>query len=105
MADEQRLELDDDYVHLRSQRRIDILVRLILTFVIVALLLAPSAVLFLVRGHGKEKLVLILGFTLVFAACVSIFTKAKRQVSLAYDSRERYSNRSSRHELFASTSA
>lgn len=78
MSEEQGLELDDDYVHLRCKYRIDALVRLILTLVIVALLLSPSAILFSVRGHGTAKLFVILGFTLLFAACVSGFTKAKR---------------------------
>lgn len=78
---------DDEYVQLYSKYRVDILVRLILTIVTVVLLMAPTAVLFLVPEHAIVKLVVIVVFTLLFSAALGVFTKAKR------------------HEMFAATAA
>ncbi|KAI4213230.1 MAG: hypothetical protein LQ351_004176 [Letrouitia transgressa] len=86
-SEEQRKKSDDDYVHLYSKYRIDILARLILTIVSVVLLMAPTAVLFLTNGHGILKILIIMLFTLLFSAALSVFTKAKR------------------HEMFAATAA
>ena len=61
--------------------------RLTLTVIAVVLLMAPTTVLFIVPGHGALKIVLILLFTLLFSAAMSIFTKARR------------------HEMFAATAA
>ena len=58
-------------------------VRLVLVLTTVALLIGPSAVLFLVKGHGSLKICLILTFTLLFAAALSVCTKAKRHEMLA----------------------
>ena len=49
--------------------------------------MAPSAVLFLMDGHGILKVLIIMIFTLLFSAALSVFTKAKR------------------HEMFAATAA
>ncbi len=70
-------------MRLVSKHRIDLLVRLILTISIVALLVGPSAVLFLVPNHSTLKICLIMVFTLLFSAAVSAFTKAKRHEMLA----------------------
>ncbi|KAL8929051.1 MAG: hypothetical protein Q9208_001494 [Pyrenodesmia sp. 3 TL-2023] len=78
---------DDEYVQLYSKKRVDLLVRLVLTIVTVALLMAPTAILFLVPEHAVVKLVVIVVFTLLFSAALGIFTKAKR------------------HEMFAATAA
>ncbi|KAI4132139.1 MAG: hypothetical protein LQ338_000893 [Usnochroma carphineum] len=83
----ERKKSDDKYVQLYSPERVDILVRLILTIVTVALLMAPTAVLFLVPEHAVVKLVVIVVFTLLFSAALGVFTKAKR------------------HEMFAATAA
>ena len=61
----------------------DVLVRLILTLTTVGLLVGPSAILFFVPGHRTLKIVLIMLFTLLFSAAVSVFTKAKRHEMLA----------------------
>ena len=79
----QSLKSDDDHVRLVSKHRIDLLVRLILTVSVVALLVGPSAVLFLVPEHSTLKICLILVFTLLFSAAISAFTKAKRHEMLA----------------------
>lgn len=63
------------------------MVRLTLTVIAVMLLMAPTIVLFLVSGHGTLKIILIIVFTLLFSAAMSVFTKAKR------------------HEMFAATAA
>lgn len=82
-SSEQRLKTDDKYVSLISKHRTDIVVRLILTLTTVGLLIGPSTVLFVVPGHHILKIVLIMLFTLLFSAAVSIFTKAKRHEMLA----------------------
>ena len=61
----------------------DVLVRLILTLTTVGLLVGPSAILFFVPDHRTLKIVLIMLFTLLFSAAVSVFTKAKRHEMLA----------------------
>lgn len=80
---EQSNKTDDDHLHLVSKRRVDVLVRLVLTITTVGLLVGPSAVLFLVTGHDTFKIVLIMGFTLLFSAALSVATKAKRHEMLA----------------------
>lgn len=84
---EERRKTDDEYVQLYSKKRVDLLVRLILTIFTVALLMAPTAVLFLVPEHAVVKLVVIVVFTMLFSAALGVFTKAKR------------------HEMFAATAA
>lgn len=74
-------------LHLYSKYRIDVLVRLILTVISVLLLMAPTALLFLVPDHPKLKIILIMIFTLLFSAALGVFTKAKQ------------------HEMFAATAA
>ena len=83
----QRKKSDDAYVHLYSKYRIDVLVRLILTVIAVILLMAPTALLFLIPGHPRLKIILIMIFTLLFSVAMGVFTKAKR------------------HEMFAATAA
>ncbi|KAL8790444.1 MAG: hypothetical protein Q9213_000596 [Squamulea squamosa] len=84
---EERKKSDDEYVQLYSKYRVDVLARLILTVVAVVLLMVPTAVLFLVQDHGVLKIMLIMIFTMLFSAALSVFTKAKR------------------HEMFAATAA
>ncbi|MCJ1267159.1 hypothetical protein MMC22_007044 [Lobaria immixta] len=84
---EQLKKSDDAYVHLYSKYRVDVIVRLTLTIITVLLLMAPTAALYLVHGHAKLKIVLIVIFTLLFSLALGVFTKAKR------------------HEMFAATAA
>ncbi|KAL8672342.1 MAG: hypothetical protein Q9168_003195 [Polycauliona sp. 1 TL-2023] len=84
---EERKKTDDEYVQLYSPYRVDVLARLILTVVAVILLMVPTAVLFLVPEHNILKIFLIMLFTMLFSAALSVFTKAKR------------------HEMFAGTAA
>ncbi|KAI4249155.1 MAG: hypothetical protein L6R40_000613 [Gallowayella cf. fulva] len=84
---EERKKTEDKYVQLYSPYRVDVLARLILTIVAVVLLMVPTAVLFLVQEHGILKIMLIMIFTMLFSAALSVFTKAKR------------------HEMFAATAA
>lgn len=76
------IQTDDDHLRLCSKHRVDMVVRLVLVVTTVALLIGPSAVLFLVEGHGSLKICLILTFTLLFAAALSVCTKAKRHEML-----------------------
>ena len=80
---DQLLKSDDEQMRLFSKPRVDVLVRLVLTITVVALLVGPSAVLFLWEGHATVKICLIMVFTLLFSAAVSAFTKAKRHEMLA----------------------
>ncbi|KAK0513549.1 hypothetical protein JMJ35_003913 [Cladonia borealis] len=80
---EQYRKSDDENLHLMSKYRMDVLVRLILTLTTVGLLVGPSAILFFVPDHRTLKIVLIMLFTLLFSAAVSVFTKAKRHEMLA----------------------
>lgn len=68
----------DKTVMLFDKHRIDILIRLIITVLAVALLLAPVVVLFREQDSGTVKIMVILVFTLVFSLALSIATKAKR---------------------------
>lgn len=61
--------------------------RVILTFISVVLLMAPTAALFLVPEYRGLKLFLIFIFTFLFGMALSVFTKAKR------------------HEMFAASAA
>ncbi|CAD6575582.1 MAG: hypothetical protein ASARMPREDX12_007384 [Alectoria sarmentosa] len=82
-SEEQIRKTDDDHLHLYSKRRIDIVVRLVLVLTTVALLVGPSAVLYFVTGQSALKICLIMVFTLLFAAALSVCTKAKRHEMLA----------------------
>ena len=82
-SEEQIKKTDDDHLHLYSKRRIDIVVRLVLVLTTVALLVGPSAVLYFVTGQSALKICLIMVFTLLFAAALSVCTKAKRHEMLA----------------------
>lgn len=62
-----------------SKRRIDFFVRLLITVLAVALLMAPVVVLFRAEESGGVKILIILLFTLFFSLALSIFTKAARQ--------------------------
>ncbi|MCJ1365072.1 hypothetical protein MMC16_004192 [Acarospora aff. strigata] len=86
-SETERRKTDDAYVHLYSKKRLDTLVRLVITLLAVALLMAPVVVLFSVEEHGGIKIGVILLFTFFFSAALSVFTKAKR------------------HEVFAATAA
>ncbi|KAL6715215.1 hypothetical protein ACLMJK_007479 [Lecanora helva] len=70
----QQLHAKDNLI--RRKSRVEFYVRLNLTVTTVFLLMAPSAILFLVPGHNLLKLMLILLFVLLFSAALSIFTKA-----------------------------
>lgn len=83
----ERASTEDHLVRLWSKSRIDTFVRLVITFLAVALLMAPVVVLFSAQKSGPFKIAIILIFTLFFSAALSIFTKAKR------------------HEVFAATAA
>lgn len=74
-------------MHLYSSYRINILVRLILTIITVALLVVPTAVLYNISNQTPLKIGLIMLFTLLFSMALGVMTKAKR------------------HEMFAATAA
>ncbi|KAL6719062.1 hypothetical protein ACLMJK_003297 [Lecanora helva] len=82
-SSEQSKRTDDEHIQLYSKHRIDVVVRLVLVLLTVALMVGPSAVLFLVPGHSQLKICLILIFTLFFAAALSVCTKARRHEMLA----------------------
>lgn len=82
-SSEQLNMTDHKNLHLYSKHRIDMVVRLVLVVITVALLVGPSAVLYFVAGQSALKICLIMVFTLLFAAALSVCTKAKRHEMLA----------------------
>jgi hypothetical protein len=84
---DQRRKSPDPYIKYYSKSRIDLLVRIIICLLAVALLVAPVVLLFSVPERNALKILVLLSFTLFFCVCISVFTKAKR------------------HEVFAATAA
>lgn len=84
---DQRRKSPDPYIKYYSKSRIDLLVRIIVCLLAVALLVLPVALLFAVPESNSMKIVVLLSFTLFFCVCISVFTKARR------------------HEVFAATAA
>ena len=85
---EQREKTDDKYVHYVSKKRLDVLIRILVMFMAVALLVVPVFILLKVNhGQGYMRVVVVLLFTGAFSVALSAFTKAKR------------------HEVFAATAA
>ncbi len=82
-SSEQVQKTDHRNLQLYSKRRVDVVVRLVLVLTTVALLVGPSAVLYFVAGQSALKICLIMVFTLLFAAALSVCTKAKRHEMLA----------------------
>lgn len=75
---DQRLQTNDNLIQIRSDHRVGLLTRLLLTLIIVALLVAPCSVLLLVPEYDALKLALISGFTLLFGMMLQISTRARR---------------------------
>lgn len=84
---DQRRKSADPYIKYYSKYRIDLLVRIIVCLLAVALLVVPVVLLFYIPESNALKIVVLLSFTLFFCICISVFTKAKR------------------HEVFAATAA
>ena len=84
---DQRRKSADPYIKYYSKSRIDLLVRIIICLLAVALLVAPCVLLLLVPESNPLKIIVLLSFTMFFCICISIFTKARR------------------HEVFAATAA
>ena len=84
---DQRRKSADKWTKYYSKSRIDILVRIIICLLAVALLVAPVVLLFTCQESNALKVVVLLSFTLFFCVCISVFTQAKR------------------HEVFAATAA
>jgi len=75
------------YMNLVSQKRFDILLKAILTFIASVLLLAPVLILFeiqqttpsQIKNRSRTQMIVVFVFTFTFSACCSIFTKARKQ--------------------------
>jgi len=80
---EQRVSTSDKLVNLYSKRRIDTFVRLIISMLAVALLIAPTVVLFQAEESNALRIIVILLFTLAFSVALSVFTKAQRHETFA----------------------
>ena len=78
-SSKQRRKLADPYAKYYSRSRIDLLIRIIICLLAVALLVAPVALLFTCHESNGLKVVVLLSFTLFFCLCISVFTQAKRQ--------------------------
>jgi hypothetical protein len=84
---DQRRKSADPYIKYYSKYRIDLLVRIVICLLAVALLVVPVVLLSCIPESNVLKIMVLLGFTLFFCICISVFTKAKR------------------HEVFAATAA
>lgn len=70
-----------------SPYRLDVLLRIVLTFIAVVLLLIPVLILYEtqpttaseIKSSSRAQITTIFSFTIVFSASCSIFTKARRQ--------------------------
>ncbi len=70
-----------------SPYRLDVLLRIVLTFIAVVLLLIPVLILYEtqpttdseIKSSSRVQIATIFSFTIVFSASCSIFTKARRQ--------------------------
>ncbi|MDI1490157.1 MAG: hypothetical protein OHK93_001357 [Ramalina farinacea] len=84
---EQAQQTGDEELLLVDYKRMDILLRIILTVLASSLLLIPVSILFElqpskpseVRRNSNYQILTIFLFTLVFAASITIFTRARRQ--------------------------
>ena len=74
-------------MNLISAYRLDVLLRIVLTIIAVALLLIPVLILYEiqpttaseVKSHSRFQIAVIFSFTVAFSASCSVFTKARRQ--------------------------
>lgn len=70
-----------------SPYRLDVLLRIVLTIIAVALLLIPVLILYEtqpttvseIKSSSRTQIITIFSFTVAFSASCSIFTKARRQ--------------------------
>ncbi|CAK4034151.1 hypothetical protein CB0940_08593 [Lecanosticta acicola] len=75
---QQRATSNDKELFLYDKKRIDTFIRIVMTLLAVALLLAPVVVLFREQDSGTVKIVVILVFTLFFSLALSLATRARR---------------------------
>lgn len=84
---EQKIKTENEAVDLVSLDRIDNILRAVITALAAILLLAPVFVLFKLRPTEKSdmerqsnyQILTVFLFTLLFSACCSVFTQAKKQ--------------------------
>lgn len=76
MSPKRRQKSDERYIRLVTKYHVESIVRLILTSTIVALLMLPSGILYILPGHRALKFALVVIFTLLFSSTSTIFTKA-----------------------------
>lgn len=81
----QRKRTDHSALVYYDKGRLDFFIRIVMTVVCSSLLMIPIVVLYYSQQAGFQRDLVVLGFTLLFAIFLSIFTQAKR------------------HELFAAT--
>jgi ABC-type transport system involved in cytochrome bd biosynthesis fused ATPase/permease subunit len=91
-TEELRKKTNDENIHYYSQSRIQRLVGLIITFVIFVLLVLPVVAMYELTSVGDrnstfDAVGILVVFTLLFSAAMSLLTEAKR------------------HELFAASAA
>ncbi|KAG8534023.1 uncharacterized protein KY384_000865 [Bacidia gigantensis] len=86
----QKQKVDDGYLTIRSGTRINFLIRLLLTLITAATIIAPAAILPAVKER-RWQLLIILGFTMAFSAVLNMTTRATRLQQLtAYSGRSRF---------------
>ncbi|MCJ1240409.1 hypothetical protein MMC14_008411 [Varicellaria rhodocarpa] len=78
-SEEQRIRSGNEIINLFSHKRFNAFIYIIITILATVLLLVPVSVLWVVQNSGLHQILVIFFFTLTFAACCSVFTKARRQ--------------------------
>ena len=81
------MKTDDEHIKYYAKERLDVVARMVLTFMATLWLMVPVFVFYWVASKGLYKDMIVLVFTMGFAMFLAIFTKAKR------------------HEIFAATAA
>ena len=76
---EQRIKSGTELVGLLSRERFNAAISIFITILATALVLLPVGILWKVENSAVHQILVIFAFTLAFAACCSLFTKAQKQ--------------------------
>ncbi|KAL2040171.1 hypothetical protein N7G274_007074 [Stereocaulon virgatum] len=79
--------IDERFISIQREQRVEKLVRLMVTLSTVGLLMLPTTVLYLLPSRHIVRMIIVLLFTFLFSTAISVLTKAKR------------------HEMFAASAA
>ena len=101
--------IDERFIHIRREKRVEKLVRLIVTVATISLLMLPTTLLYLLPSPHIVKMIIVVVFTLLFSSAISVLTKAYVDEIFDLQSATRrlmsvFAYRK-RHEMFAASAA